>query len=170
MKKIFLLVLFIPLFSYAQQMNYSYWLEQESYNNWVQNEDLDEFGDPTGKTYNVFAGDGTFSNTHIAYSKLIVAVVDNNESIGMSFLEDGQFPIKTFNGKLGLVKVKRANGTVETHVALGGKRGVSLVFVRGSSFFELIRSGLNETIKISVDGENFGDDNYSEYDFTIRTQ
>ena len=75
MKKLILLLLFIPLVSFSQE------------DEWQFTQQTDEFGDPTGKGNWTFVNQGTFSNSATVKSKATIIMGNTPDKIIFNLLE-----------------------------------------------------------------------------------
>lgn len=73
---------------------------------------LDEFDQPTEKTYEVFLSEGTFSNSATTNSKATYAFFKNDDSISIKVYEYGRSLASSIENTYEAVKLKTPSGDV----------------------------------------------------------
>lgn len=143
---------------------------QINFDSWETVQVTDDFGDPTGESVVRFFSEGKFSNSATSNSDLIVKVVDYGESILIDLFEYSSPPSATlcYDGCLGDISVKRADGTVETYE--GYALDIGGIYFNSEEFRDLIHNGGGEEIKVFIAQRLFSDYGGAMYSFKIITQ
>ena len=137
---------------------------------WQTVDVTDEFGDPTGESVTRMFVEGKFSNSATINSDLIAKIVDYGESVLIDLFEYSSPPSATlcYDGCLGEVSVKRADGTVESYECYALDMGG--VYFNKPDFLDLIHNGGGEEVKVFIAQRLFSDYGGAMYSFKIITQ
>lgn len=160
MKKFLFLVIVFPLIASSQEV----------LNEWQVVDIQDKFGDPTGKTYNRYFAEGTFSNSATSGSPLLVKISHlPDEAVLLGFHENKRSAFERFpeNGK-GVISIKRESG--ETYEFEGNSYSMGIYFEPKSPFYKLVTQEEDELLKIFVRTKDFNGSEFTHYLFEMRTQ
>ena len=144
------------------------------YEEWVEIETVDEFGDSTGNVVKRYLCKGKFSNSATSGSDMTVKVIDFGESIAITIYEYNRSAAQlAYRATPGSIKIKRANGLVEVHPGWA-MEDLTVYFSnnnksQGKEFIQLIQSGNGEKLKVVIDEDDFGGGS-SKYTFELVTQ
>jgi len=114
---------------------------------WFKLETVDEFGDPTGKTVDIFKCEGTFNNSDEYESLLRVTIKDVNGAV-ILFLNNENFSnlIILREHELWELRTKQSDGTKRKYVAFASPSGQ--VEIHDDTYFkDLLYNGKKEKVE-----------------------
>ena len=135
-------------------------LSSAQFNIWKTLTVFDEWGDVTDEIIKDFACDGVFSNSTTSDSDLWVRVSHQRQMIIMELFENQSPPNVALglSDSTGKIKVKRADGTVESYNAFApATGGVRFSESVGGEFIDLLVDGGGEEITVLIKQEDFSE-------------
>lgn len=158
-KYILILIALIPLLSTSQV--------EIQYDEWINIETKDSFGDATGEKSLVFFTKGVFSNSATSNSELLVRITDFKKQFHLNLFEYGKAPAARLNGLSPSIQIKTENGDVVYGSALLID-DIHLYITKKSKLGKLISNGTGETLKVFITEQS--EYSKSEYLFNIKSK
>jgi len=109
---------------------------------WTTKFYVDDFGEPTDKSYQIFVANGTFSNSATQNSEAIYKFVKDDEGIVLSVYEYGSKLATDIENTFEVVKLKTPSGVVTFNDIFFWKKG-SLLFDKDN--FDKLSDALSQS-------------------------
>jgi hypothetical protein len=158
-KYILILITLIPLLSTSQ--------DDIQFDQWINIETKDSFGDDTNEKSLMFFTKGVFSNSATSNSELLVRITDFKKQFHINLFEYGKPPAARLNGLSPLIQIKNENGEVISGSALLVD-DIHLYITKKSKLGKLMSNGTGEILKVLITEQS--EYSKSEYLFSIKSK